>query len=246
MECTCSCIDRSIKMRPRPDELAEPGPEFMDHRENQFAHKPDKPLFWLSAVAAFLGDPTVFPSLNYMTSAAFLGYPASRGHLHISTSDPYATPDFLAGFLSSPVDVTAMRWAYKKGRELNRRLPSYRGACFLGHPKFPPGDIAAMEETHTVPIDAPKIVYSAEDDQAIDAYLRQVIQTAWHSLGTCAMKPLEQGVVDSKLNVYGVKNFKVADLSIPPSNVNSNTCSAAIAIGEKAAVIIANELGGSV
>ncbi|KAJ7039917.1 hypothetical protein C8F04DRAFT_1178607 [Mycena alexandri] len=68
---------------------------------------------------------------------------------------------------------------------------------------------AVIEETHTVPIDAPKIVYSAEDDQVIDAYPSQ--------LGTCAMKPLEQGGVgDSKLNVYGVKNLKVADLHIHP------------------------------
>ena len=34
------------------------------------------------------------------------------------------------------------------------------------------------------------------------------------------MKPREEGgVVDPKLNVYGVENLKVADLSIPPSNV---------------------------
>ena len=34
------------------------------------------------------------------------------------------------------------------------------------------------------------------------------------------MKPREAGgVVDSKLNVYGVQGLKVADLSIPPSNV---------------------------
>lgn len=76
------------------------------------------------------------------------------------------------------------------------------------------------------------------------------------------MKPFEMGgVLDSKLNVYGVQHLKVADLSIPPSHVNSvispsqlsvisaevasqNTYSAALAVGEKAAVIIAEELGG--
>lgn len=36
------------------------------------------------------------------------------------------------------------------------------------------------------------------------------------------MKPLDKGgVVDSKLNVYGVKKLKVVDMSIVPSNVNS-------------------------
>jgi alcohol oxidase len=58
------------------------------------------------------------------------------------------------------------------------------------------------------------------------------------------MKPRKQGgVVDPRLNVYGVKGLKVADLSICPSNVGANTYSTALVIGEKAAVIIAEELG---
>lgn len=63
-------------------------------------------------------------------------------------------------------------------------------------------------------------------------------------MGTCKMAPFEEGgVVDPKLNVYEVKGLKVADLSIPPSNVGSNTCSVAMAVGEKAADIIIEELG---
>lgn len=87
----------------------------------------------------------------------------------------------------------------------------------------------------------------------------------------------EGGVVDSRLNVYGVEGLKVAgewthasllafrspysfaDLSIPPSNVGAvscrssfiitslmlsqNTYSTALAVAEKAAVIIGDDLG---
>ncbi|KAJ6493951.1 GMC oxidoreductase-domain-containing protein [Mycena vitilis] len=211
------------------------------------ANKPDKPAFILASVAGLPADQSEMPPLNYMSIGAILSYPQSRGHLHITSSDPYAAPDFLAGFLTSPIDVLTMRWAYKKGREIIRHLPSFRGAFVPGHPRFSHNSPAALVETSPVSLDAPKIVYSAEDDRAIDMYLRSFMGTTWHSLGTCPMKPYEQGgVVDSRLNVYGVKNLKIADVSIPPSNVNANTYSTAIAIGEKAAAIIAEELGGLV
>ncbi|KAJ7045930.1 GMC oxidoreductase-domain-containing protein [Mycena alexandri] len=239
-------VDAAIKMRPRPDELAELGPDFTEYWNATFANKPDKPLFWLSALAGLPADQSALPPLKFLSSGCFLGYPQSRGYLHISSSDPYASPDFESGFLSTPGDVAALRWGYKKGRELIRRLPAFRGALPPAHPQFAADSPAALTESGPIALDAPKVVYSAEDDKAIDTYLRQFVGTSWHSLGTCAMKPLEKGgVVDSNLNVYGVKNLKIADLSIPPSNVNSNTYSTTAAIGEKAALILAAELGGS-
>lgn len=58
------------------------------------------------------------------------------------------------------------------------------------------------------------------------------------------MKPRAKGgVVDSNLNVYGTQSLKVGDLSISPSNVGANSGATAGVIGEKAAVIIAQELG---
>jgi choline dehydrogenase-like flavoprotein len=35
---------------------------------------------------------------------------------------------------------------------------------------------------------------------------------------------VKHGVLDKRLNVHGVKNLKVADLSICPDNVGCNTC----------------------
>ncbi|KAI5886021.1 alcohol oxidase-like protein [Schizophyllum commune H4-8] len=102
----------------------------------------------------------------------------------------------------------------------------------------------AGRATGPVPIDAPDIAYSAEDEKAIEEWARSFVQTAWHSLGTCAMKPREDGgVVDARLNVYGVHGLKVVDLSIAPLNVGANTCSTALVVGEKAAMIIAEDLG---
>ncbi|KAJ7484630.1 GMC oxidoreductase-domain-containing protein [Mycena latifolia] len=239
-----NAIESCIKIRPLPHELEELGPGFTEYWNDVLANKPDRPLFWLSTSPFLPVDHSVLPPLNFMSTGGFLVYPASRGYLHISSADPYAAPDFEAGFLSNPVDVLILRWAYKKGREIARRLPAFRGALVPAHPQFTQDSPAALTETGPAPLDAPNIVYSAEDDNAIDTFLRQFVGTTWHSLGTCAMKPLEEGgVVDNKLNVYGIKNLKVADLSIPPSNVNANTYSTTIAIAEKAAIIIAEDLG---
>ncbi|KAJ6573189.1 alcohol oxidase-like protein [Mycena vulgaris] len=209
-------VDSAIKMRPRDEELAELSPDFTLRSR---------------------------PSNSCALHVSWYGYPASRGYLHIASADLYGAPDFQSGL----GDVAALRSGYKKGRELIRRPPAFRGALPTAHPQFPKDSLAAPTETGPIPSDSPRLVYSAEDDKAIDANIRQFVETSWHSLGTCAMEPLEQGgVVDSKLNVYGIKILKVADLSIPPSNVNSNTNSTAVAIGEKAAVIIAEYLGGSI
>ena len=56
---------------------------------------------------------------------------------------------------------------------------------------------------------------------------------------------VKHGVLDERLNVYGVDGLKVADLSICPDNVGCNTYSTALLIGEKCAVLTAEDLGYS-
>ena len=95
-----------------------------------------------------------------------------------------------------------------------------------------------------MPPNADAIVYSDEDERILEAWLRANVGTTWHSLGTCAMRRREDGgVVDGRLRVYGVEGLRVADLSIVPRNVAANTASTAMMIGEKAAVLVGEDLG---
>lgn len=160
----------------------------------------------------------------------YTAYPYSRGSLHITGPNLDDALDFDVGFFSDAgeIDLKKQVWAYKKQREFMRRTQLFRGEVAVGHPKFSPESKAALVEDTSVSgwnvADVQDLEYTAEDDKAIEQYLRENIQTTWHSLGSCKMAPREErGVVDGNLNVYGVQNLKVADLSIPPENVGANT-----------------------
>lgn len=184
--------------------------------------------------------------------------------MHITGSSVDDPLDFDVGFFSDAgdIDLKKQMWAYKKHREILRRANYFRGELASGHPNFPANSKAALVETEVALSDVRDLEYSKEDDEAIEQFLRENVNTTWHSLGTCKMAPREEGgVVDAELNVYGVKGLvrifgcrlhvrlwltllqKVADLSIPPKNVGANTNNTALVIGEKAANIILSELG---
>lgn len=176
----------------------------------------------------------------------FTAYPLSRGSIHITGPESSDKPNFTTGFFSDAqnVDIKKHVWAYKKHREIFRRMETYRGEVAALHPPFPPNSSAApVKLDDKPPTYVTDIEYTAEDDKIIENWLRGRVETTWHSLGTCKMAPREEnGVVDSNLNVYGVEGLKVADLSIPPRNVAANTMNTAVAIAEKAADIFIKEL----
>ncbi|KAF8441404.1 hypothetical protein L210DRAFT_3760007 [Boletus edulis BED1] len=240
-----NAYDVALKLRPNVDDLKELGPEFSS-RWKFFESNPDKSIALLAPCAGFIGLHHNLPARKYIGACYYLGHPESTGSVHIGSAHGlHERSVFLANFLNKPSDLAILRLAYKRMREWIRRMPYYRGELQLQHPVFPAGSAAECKETDgPVPIDAPDIGYTKEDNKAIDDFHRAAVTSARHSLGTCAMKPRQQGgVVDSRLNVYGVRGLKVADLSIAPLNVASNTYSSALVIGEKAATIIAEELG---
>lgn len=198
-------------------------------------------------MTSFPSDASQLQVGQYFALTPYIVYPLSRGYVHITGPELSDTLAFEAGILADAdeIDIKKCRWAYKMQRGIARRMETYRGEVASSHPRFPKGSQAVCIETdEPLPVDVKDIEYTAEDDVAIEEWIRENLATTWHSLGTCKMTSLKKlGVVNACLNVYGVTGLKIADLSIPSSNVAANTNNTAMVIGEKAADIFIAELG---
>ncbi|KAH5212661.1 hypothetical protein HBI62_191480 [Parastagonospora nodorum] len=242
-----NAMDTTCKLRPTESDVAQLGPDFERVWNSEFKTQPNKPLALGSLINGFPGDPSLVPAGQYLAMSVFTGYPYSRGSIHVTGPEIDDKLDFNTGFFSDPlgVDVKKHVWIYKKQREIFRRMKTCRGELPGGHPTFPPGSSAVyIPPSNESKEDIQDIVYSAEDDRIIEEWARGHVETTWHSMGTCKMAPREEGgVVDERLNVYGLEGLKVVDLSIPPLNVAANTMNTAVAIAEKAVDMIIEDLG---
>ncbi|KAI2614835.1 alcohol oxidase [Hypoxylon sp. NC1633] len=238
--------DVTCKLRPTEEDIAALGPVFKEAWDEEFKDHPNKPLMMMALINTFPGEPIGIPPGQYFGVSTFTTYPFSRGHVHITgprLTDPL---DFETGFFADEkgIDLKKHRWAYKKQREVARRMTVFRGELPAGHPPFPADSKAAVVAPEGPLTEVRDIEYSAADDAVIDQWAQNNVSSPWHSLGTCKMAPRDQnGVVDQHLSVYGVEGLKIADLSIVPQNVAANTCNTALAVGERAASIFIKELG---
>lgn len=61
-------------------------------------------------------------------------------------------------------------------------------------------------------------------DEELEDIIRERVETLYHPAGTCRMAPeTDNGVVDSRLRVYGIKGLRVADASVFPEIVSGHT-----------------------
>ena len=73
-------------------------------------------------------------------------------------------------------------------------------------------------------------------DGAIDDFIRQHAESAYHPCGTCRMGSEQDpmAVVDPQCRVIGIEGLRVADSSIFPSIPNGNINGPSLMVGEKA------------
>lgn len=150
--------------------------------------------------------------------ASFLSYqmfPRSRGRLRLTSSDPVAHLDMTANFLSDEYDRKVSVSLIRRARAL------------MAH------DI--MKKYN--PVERFPGAHVDRDDEIVDAYLRQG-SSGLHTVGTCRMGSDDRSVVDPHLKVRGVEGLRVADISVLPEQVASNTNAQAVAIGWRAADVL--------
>ncbi len=141
----------------------------------------------------------------------------SRGTVSLSGADPAADPRILFNYMSVPEDWADFRTCIRLTREIMAQ-PSMR--------PFVSAEIAPGE--------------AAQDDAAIDDFIREHVESAYHPCGTCRMGAADDphAVVDPDCRVIGTEALRVVDSSIFPLIPNGNLNAPSIMVGEKAADLI--------
>lgn len=70
--------------------------------------------------------------------------------------------------------MAILKFGYKLSREFARRMPCYEGEYVPNHPVFAENsDALCKSGIKPVPADAPRLKYTAEDDKAVEDYIRK-------------------------------------------------------------------------
>ena len=138
----------------------------------------------------------------------------SRGHVRIRDNRHDSAPEIRFNYMSHDEDWQEFRRCIRLTREIVGQAPM---DPYRGH-EIQPGD-------------------DATSDEAIDAFVRNHVESAYHPCGTVRMGAANDrgSVVDPECRVIGVDRLRVADSSIFPRITNGNLNGPSIMTGEKAA-----------
>ena len=141
----------------------------------------------------------------------------SRGEITLASKDPFDAPVIDPRYLSDPTDL----WLLVEGCKLAREFAEQPALRSYIASEFKPGP-------------------GVQTDAQWAEHVRAMSESMYHPVGTCAMGPDDDAVVDPQLRVNGIDGLRVADASIMPSIVNANTQAISMVIGKRAADFITN------
>lgn len=151
--------------------------------------------------------------------------PRSRGRIYLTSADPSVKPALDFRYFTDPegYDAATLVAGIKAARKVAEQAP-----------------FKDWLKEEVAP--GPKV----QTDEAISEYARRAAHTVYHPAGTTKMGDItkdEFAVVDSELKVRGIKNLRIADAGVFPEMPSINPMLTVLAIGERAAEMIAMEEG---
>ena len=151
--------------------------------------------------------------------------PRSRGRLYLTSSNPAEKPALDFRYFTDPegYDAATLVFGLRAARKIAQQAPFKNWI----KREVAPGP-------------------ALQTDDELSEYARRVAHTVYHPAGTTKMGDVNSdkfAVVDSKLKVKGLKGIRIADAGVFPTMVTINPMLTVLAIGERAAELIAEEAG---
>lgn len=149
--------------------------------------------------------------------------PKSKGSVKLNSIDPFDKPFIFANYLDEKEDwqtiLNGVKYEYNQTH--SQAFKEHEGN-FIELP---------LKECSK---------FKFATDEYFKCYINQMGSTVYHPVGTLKMAPKsdKKAVVDPRLRVHGIHNLRVADASIMPKIVSSNTNAPTIMIAEKAVDMI--------
>src|SRR5262249_38857157 len=134
--------------------------------------------------------------------------PRSRGYVRLRTADPNGPLEIQPNFLAEQADAETLAAGVELGLEIASQ-PAYRD--LIKRWVVPP---RRMGREDTV------------------AFVRRSCSSYLHPVGTCAMGPGREAVVDAELRVRGIAGLRIAAASVMPTIPSANTNAPSIMIAE--------------
>lgn len=151
-----------------------------------------------------------------MLCVGFILRPDSEGSIHLTSAHPDAPLDIDPNYLATEHDRTTAVEVFRAMRRLFATEP-----------------LAKRIERETAPGHRVQA-----DQEIIDAGLTMGTP-GYHAIGTCAMGPNDDDVVDARLRVRGVRRLRVVDTSVLPIMLSGNLNGPVSALAWRAADLIA-------
>lgn len=160
------------------------------------------------------------PDCAGVTFNACLLRPKARGSVTLSSADPHDPPVVDPNFLGDPDDLRLSIEGLRTARTFLTASPLKEMVA---------GEIFPGE--------------GVVSDEALAEHCRRTVKTNYHPVGTCRMGSDgdAMAVLTPDLRVRGIESLRVIDASMMPVIISGNTNATALAVGARAADLIAGK-----
>ncbi|MCU1483014.1 MAG: Choline dehydrogenase [Subtercola sp.] len=152
------------------------------------------------------------PGAKYVTYPL---HPTSAGSIHITGTSLHDAPKLVPNFLDTAHDRELLLKVIRKARTILATEP---------FSNYVVDEVIPGREIQT-------------DEQILDFALNKG-KAGYHTLGTCAIGPNDDDVVDDRLRVRGVDGLRVVDASVVPFQPSGNSAAPVMAVAWIAADLI--------